>query len=36
MLDFSFTPTQDEFRKQLRDFSLRELLPCYQEGDEQR
>jgi cyclohexanecarboxyl-CoA dehydrogenase len=36
MLDFSFTPTQEEFRKQLRDFSLRELLPRYQEGDEQR
>ncbi len=33
MLDFSFTPTQEEFRAQLRELALRELLPLYQEGD---
>ncbi|MEN8183263.1 MAG: acyl-CoA dehydrogenase family protein [Myxococcota bacterium] len=34
MLDFSFSPVQEEYRKQLREFALRELLPHYQENDE--
>ena len=33
MLDFSFTPAQEEYRAALRAFALRELLPHYQEGD---
>ena len=33
MLDFSFTATQQEFRKQLRELALRELLPRYQQND---
>jgi cyclohexanecarboxyl-CoA dehydrogenase len=33
MLDFSFTPTQEEYRKQLRELALRELLPHYQKND---
>jgi cyclohexanecarboxyl-CoA dehydrogenase len=33
MLDFSFTPTQEEYRKQLRELALRELLPHYQSND---
>ena len=37
MLDFSFTPIQDEYRAQLRELALKELLPDYQRGDaEQR
>jgi cyclohexanecarboxyl-CoA dehydrogenase len=36
MLDFSFTPTQDDYRAQLREFALRELLPRYREGDVQQ
>jgi cyclohexanecarboxyl-CoA dehydrogenase len=30
MLDFTFTPAQEEFRAQLRELALRELLPSYQ------
>jgi cyclohexanecarboxyl-CoA dehydrogenase len=33
MLDFSFTPAQEEFRAQLRELALRELLPQYQLAD---
>jgi cyclohexanecarboxyl-CoA dehydrogenase len=33
MLDFDFTPAQQEFRRVLREVALRELLPRYQEGD---
>jgi cyclohexanecarboxyl-CoA dehydrogenase len=33
MLDFSFTPAQDEYRERLRELALRELLPRYREGD---
>ena len=33
MLDFSFSPDQEEYRKALRELSLGELLPRYQEGD---
>ena len=33
MLDFEFTETQEEFRAQLRELALRELLPHYQEDD---
>lgn len=36
MLDFSFTPLQDEYRARLRRFALRELLPGYRERDETR
>ena len=36
MLDFAFTPTQDEYRRRLREFALRELLPRYREGDTER
>jgi cyclohexanecarboxyl-CoA dehydrogenase len=36
MLDFSFTPAQEEYRKALREFALRELLPRYAEGDQGR
>jgi cyclohexanecarboxyl-CoA dehydrogenase len=34
MLDFEFSPTQTEYRKQLREFALRELLPGYQAREE--
>lgn len=33
MLDFSFTPAEDEFRAALRTLALTELLPRYREGD---
>ncbi len=33
MLDFSFTPAQDEYRRELRKLALAELLPLYQRGD---
>jgi cyclohexanecarboxyl-CoA dehydrogenase len=33
MLDFSFTPAQQEFRAGLREIALGELLPHYQERD---
>jgi cyclohexanecarboxyl-CoA dehydrogenase len=33
MLDFTFTPAQEEFRAQLRELALRELLPHYQLAD---
>jgi cyclohexanecarboxyl-CoA dehydrogenase len=33
MLDFHFTPTQEEYRARLREIALTELLPQYQEGD---
>jgi cyclohexanecarboxyl-CoA dehydrogenase len=36
VLDFSFTPAQEEYRAALRAFALRELLPHYQEGDAER
>jgi cyclohexanecarboxyl-CoA dehydrogenase len=37
MLDFSFTPAQEEYRARLREIALAELLPHYQTGDvEQR
>jgi cyclohexanecarboxyl-CoA dehydrogenase len=33
VLDFSFTPVQDEYRAALRRIALEELLPRYQQGD---
>lgn len=33
MLDFSFSPEQEELRSSLRRFALKELLPRYREGD---
>ena len=33
MLDFSFTPNQEEYRQALRRIALEELLPRYAEGD---
>lgn len=33
MLDFTFTPTQDDFRAGLREFVMRELAPYYQDDD---
>ena len=33
VLDFSFTPAEDEFRATLRALALTELLPRYREGD---
>jgi cyclohexanecarboxyl-CoA dehydrogenase len=33
MLDFGFTPAQDEYRRRLRELALAELLPRYQEFD---
>ncbi len=33
MLDFSFTPAQEEYRARLRAFALAELLPGYAERD---
>jgi len=36
VLDFSFSPAQDEYREALREFALRELLPRYAEGDQGR
>jgi cyclohexanecarboxyl-CoA dehydrogenase len=33
VLDFRFTPTQEEYRARLREFALSELLPHYQEHD---
>jgi cyclohexanecarboxyl-CoA dehydrogenase len=37
MLDFSFTPAQEEYRARLREIALTELLPHYQRNDaEQR
>jgi cyclohexanecarboxyl-CoA dehydrogenase len=33
MLDFSFTPAQEEYRTALRKIALEELLPRYQAGD---
>lgn len=33
MLDFSFTPAQEEYRAALRRIALEELLPRYQQGD---
>ncbi len=36
MLDFSFTPAQDEYREALRELALKELLPLYQKGDAER
>jgi hypothetical protein len=36
MLDFSFSPAQDEFRAGLREIALAELLPRYQTGDAQQ
>ena len=33
MLDFSFTPAQEEYRLRLRELALSELLPRYQRGD---
>ena len=33
MLDFSFTPAQEEYRAALRRIALEELLPRYQKGD---
>jgi hypothetical protein len=35
MLDFEFSPTQTEYREQLREFALRELLPGYQQREEE-
>ncbi|MEN8159139.1 MAG: acyl-CoA dehydrogenase family protein [Myxococcota bacterium] len=35
MLDFSFSPAQQEYRKQLRELALRELLPGYQRNDDE-
>jgi cyclohexanecarboxyl-CoA dehydrogenase len=36
MLDFSFTPAQEEYRARLREIALRELLPHYQRNDEEQ
>jgi cyclohexanecarboxyl-CoA dehydrogenase len=36
MLDFSFTPAQEEYRAALRKIALEELLPRYQAGDAQQ
>lgn len=36
MLDFSFTPAQEEFRAGLREIALTELLPRYQAGDAEK
>jgi cyclohexanecarboxyl-CoA dehydrogenase len=36
LLDFSFTPAQEEYRQALRRLALEELLPRYAEGDEER
>ena len=33
MLDFSFTPAQEEYRAALRKIALEELAPRYQSGD---
>ncbi len=33
MLDFSFTPVQEEYRAGLRELALKELAPHYQRGD---
>ena len=33
MLDFSFSPAQEEYRAALRKIALEELLPRYQTGD---
>jgi cyclohexanecarboxyl-CoA dehydrogenase len=35
VLDFSFTPAQDEYRVALRKLALDELLPRYAEGDDE-
>ena len=35
MLDFEFSPTQTEYRKQLREFALQKLLPGYQQREEE-
>jgi cyclohexanecarboxyl-CoA dehydrogenase len=36
VLDFSFTPAQEEYRQALRRIALEELLPRYAEGDGER
>jgi cyclohexanecarboxyl-CoA dehydrogenase len=36
VLDFGFTPAQEEYRQALRRLALEELLPRYAEGDEGR
>lgn len=36
MLDFSFTPAQEEYRAALRKIALEELAPRYQAGDSQQ
>jgi len=36
VLDFSFTPAQQEYRTALRVLALRELLPLYQRGDREQ
>jgi cyclohexanecarboxyl-CoA dehydrogenase len=36
VLDFSFTPEQEQLRRTLRAFALRELLPRYARGDRER
>ena len=33
MLDFGFSPAQEEYRAALRRIALEELLPLYQRGD---
>jgi len=33
VLDFGFTPAQDEYRERLRAFALETLLPRYRQGD---
>ena len=35
MLDFSFSPAQEEYRAALRELALTELLPRYAEGDDE-
>ncbi|MDJ0850665.1 MAG: acyl-CoA dehydrogenase [Myxococcota bacterium] len=35
MLDFQFTPAQEEYRSALRKLALDELLPLYRRGDEE-
>ncbi len=36
MLDFTFTPAQEDYRAQLRELALKELLPRYHEGDREQ
>jgi cyclohexanecarboxyl-CoA dehydrogenase len=35
MLNFTFTPTQEDYRAQLRELALSELAPLYRQGDDE-